>query len=183
MRAPTRKRMLQPPQPLPDHWEPGPGVLWTAVEDATLLMSLDTEEYFVLHGVASAMWHEVLATDPVTAALAIHTQYRVTVAEAQRDLHAFLGELAAANLIRPSPKGPHSHGPQEIPTPDIDFLPPSPNAKTTDRPPPRPAPGPFRRHVHSDVGARPGVAGGLWFEASPRPRGAKASPTTRAVGS
>ena len=73
----------------------------TAVEDETLLMALDSGEFFSLRETARAAWDKIDGTrdrDSLVAALA--AEYGVPADSIAPDIDAFLAELSGAGLLR-----------------------------------------------------------------------------------
>ena len=73
----------------------------TAVEDETLLMVLDTGDFFTLRDTARAVWNTIDGTrdrNAIVAALA--DQYAVPEQDIATEIDAFLAELTEVGLVR-----------------------------------------------------------------------------------
>lgn len=85
----------QGPWTVPDH------VVFRRLEDEAILLNLDSELYFGLDAVGTAVWQAVVehgTLDDAWAALA--PQYDVDPAELRRDIVALLGELVEQGLLQ-----------------------------------------------------------------------------------
>ena len=72
----------------------------TRIEDETVVMSLDSGDFFSLTGTAQSIWRLLDGTRDRAAILAeLAGAYGAPEAEMESDLDAFLGELRAAGLL------------------------------------------------------------------------------------
>jgi hypothetical protein len=87
---------------LPDRVTLPDDVLFQEVLGEYVLLNIETEKYFGLGGTGARLWQLFAEDSSVPHALAaIVSEYDVDAETAERDLAAFLGRLAAAQLIVP----------------------------------------------------------------------------------
>lgn len=80
--------------------EASPHALITELDDGAVLLNLETESYFSLNGVGTDMWHQLTTQATVQAAFeALLAQYEVDPTRLESDLHAFINDLKAAELV------------------------------------------------------------------------------------
>jgi len=82
------------------------GVVWRELEGEVVLLDLRSSMYFTLNSTGKLLW-DVLA-QPATAqslAASIVDAYGVSDAQAASDVEAFLGALAAHDLVQSTPDG------------------------------------------------------------------------------
>ena len=73
----------------------------TEIDDETVVMSLDSGDFFSLAGTARSIWTLLDGTRDRAALLAaLAAEYRIEPAAVADEVDAFLAELAAAGLIR-----------------------------------------------------------------------------------
>lgn len=69
-------------------------------DDGSVLLNLTTENYYSLNGVGKDMWETIIRLGNFKEALAVLlTQYEVNPERIESDLHGFIEELEAADLI------------------------------------------------------------------------------------
>ena len=74
----------------------------TRIEDQTVVMALDSGDFFALEGTAQAIWALIDGVRDRAAILAaLEETYAAPADELAADLDRFLGELAAAGLLAP----------------------------------------------------------------------------------
>ena len=72
----------------------------TRIEDETVVMSLDSGDFFSLTGTAQSIWRLLDGTRDRAAILAeLAAAYGAPEAEMESDLDAFLGELLAPGVL------------------------------------------------------------------------------------
>jgi pyrroloquinoline quinone biosynthesis protein D len=75
----------------------------TAVEDETLVMLLDSGDFFSLTGTARAIWNLLDGTRDRPALIAdLAQRFDASQETVTRDVDAFLAELAEAGLLKPN---------------------------------------------------------------------------------
>ena len=72
----------------------------TRIDDETVVMSLDTGDFFSLTGTAQSIWRLLDGSRDRAAILSeLSAEYRAPEAEIAADLDAFVAELRAAGLL------------------------------------------------------------------------------------
>lgn len=77
-----------------------PGVLSTTLDDSITIYHPSTESYYTLEGTSAFIWQLLeRGADDATIVADLSRRYEVDGAQAQLDLHRFLEELSAANVL------------------------------------------------------------------------------------
>lgn len=78
-----------------------PGLIWTAVDGETVMLSIDRGEYFGLGGAGGSIWEAL--EQPRTAGeicARLVAEYEVDPRACREDVAAFLRELLALGIVR-----------------------------------------------------------------------------------
>ena len=85
----------------PETYRISPAVVSRAVADETVIVDLDTETYFGLNRVGSAVWAELEEGTCATAiAQVIADRFDVSLRAAHDDILAFVADLRRAGLLQ-----------------------------------------------------------------------------------
>jgi hypothetical protein len=86
--------------PLEARVEVPEGTLVREIEGEAVILSLATERYFGLDAVGTRMWRALTASRTIQAAFeTLLSEYAVDEETLRRDLHDFVGALAARGLL------------------------------------------------------------------------------------
>jgi hypothetical protein len=78
-----------------------PNVIWRVLDDGVVVVSPQQGQVRVLNQVGTTVWGLIDGRRTVAdLAAALTEQYNVSLEEAGRDLHAFLGELTERGLLQ-----------------------------------------------------------------------------------
>lgn len=72
----------------------------TEIDDETVVMCLESGDFFSLTGTARSIWHQLdVGHDRAGLIAAVADEYGVTAESVAADVEAFLADLAAAGLL------------------------------------------------------------------------------------
>jgi hypothetical protein len=92
---------MQPPIGLNSTIQCGDNLVSCDLDGETALMSVDQEMYYGLNPIASRIWTLLQQARPVAALCALlQEEFEVELAQCERDVLAFLNEMAHDNLIK-----------------------------------------------------------------------------------
>lgn len=87
---------------IPDRYEPASGVAARFVGGETVVVDLDTEQYFSLNATGTVVWTVVSAGEPTaSAADQLVEQFDVNPQQASNDVEELVAELVENGLLLP----------------------------------------------------------------------------------